>query len=285
VLEERGLRPRRRLGQNFLVDPNALEAIVRDADPRPGETILEVGPGPGILTERLLAAGASVVAVEVDPAMADLATELLDDPPGLLLLRTDVLRGKHRIEPAVLEAVDRIRAGGPWRVVANLPYQVASPVTADLVALADPPRDVVVMVQAEVADRMIARPGSPAYGPLAAALALAARVERLRDLPPDVFWPRPRIRSSVVRIRPDPATRDARGSWPAAEAFLRAVFLHRRKTLRFGLTAAGHDASRVDAAIRDVGLAPDVRAEAVSPEVLDRLRRSLEPESGDPKNG
>ena len=143
------------------------------------------------------------------------------------------------------------------------------------------------MVQAEVAARLGAGPGTRDYGPLAAALALAATVDRRRDFPPDVFWPRPKVRSSIVRIRPDPARRQAHasgpGGWPGLEAFLREAFHHRRKTLRQGLTLAGRPGPEVSRALASMGLAEDVRAEAVAPEVLAALHRRLEDEGGGEK--
>jgi 16S rRNA (adenine1518-N6/adenine1519-N6)-dimethyltransferase len=225
-----------------------------------------------VLTARLLDAGARVLAVEVDPRLAALLEDLFADRENLTLIRADVLRGKHHLNPDVLEALGDEE---PWRVVANLPYQVASPVTADLVALPRPPFEILVTVQAEVAERMASPPGRPEYGPLAAVLALAGGVERIRDLPPEVFWPRPKVRSAIVRIRPDAARRAAIEDWRGLEAFLRAAFHHRRKTLRQGLAAGGRPGAETSSALRKLGHEANVRAEDLAPGELAALWRAL----------
>jgi 16S rRNA (adenine1518-N6/adenine1519-N6)-dimethyltransferase len=275
VLREWGIRPRRRFGQNFLVDPNAMDALISDAGLREGDVILEVGPGPGALTARLLEAGARVMAVEIDEKLAALLVHLMEEHPALTLLVADILEAKHRLNPEVLAHLDEMRHGGPWRVVANLPYQVASPFTADLLGLPEPPKDILVTVQAEVADRMLAQPGTSEYGPLAVVLSLAARVERCRDLAPEVFWPRPKVRSAIVRITPDPIRRARWGDWSRIEAFVRDVFHHRRKTLRQGLIKAGWPAERVSGGLDRLGMDGSVRAEALSPERLVEIGQEL----------
>ena len=277
LFEARGLRPRSRFGQNFLVDPNVVDAILRDAGVGPGETVLEIGPGPGILTDRLLDAGAFVVAVEIDADLHALLQEQFAGEGRLALLHRDVLESKHRIAREVLDAVDAARAGGAWRVVANLPYQVAAPVIGDLIGLPEPPVEILATVQLEVADRLASPPGRPEYGPLSVAVALASSsVETLRTLPPDVFWPRPKVRSAVVRIRPDVRRRDAAGDWGAVETFLRRAFRHRRKALRGGLRhAAGVDDATLDAAFAAAEVDPGARAETLSPETLLALGREL----------
>jgi len=276
LLAARGIRPRHRFGQNFLIDPNVLDAILRDAAITPGETILEIGPGPGVLTDRLLEAGARVVAVEIDTDLHALLEELLGDDPGLTLLRRDVLASKHRIADEVLHAVDTTRNGAAWRVVANLPYQVAAPVIGDLIGLPEPPTEILATVQFEVADRMASAPGRSEYGPLSVSVALAASVELLRPLPPDVFWPKPKVRSAVVRVRTDVARRDALGDWRALESFVRLAFRHRRKALRGGLRKATElDDATLDAGLAAAGVEPGVRAETLGPAELLRLGREL----------
>ncbi len=203
--------------------------------------------------------------------------DLVGEHPGFRLLVADILRGKHRINPLVLDALDSIRAGEPWRVIANLPYQIASPFVADLVGLPTPPRDILVMVQTEVAERMIAGPGSRDYGPLSATLSLAARVERRREFQPAVFWPRPKIVSATIRIVPDPVRRDGLGDWSVVEAFLRDAFHHRRKTLRQGLILEGWAADTVSEVMESLEVDAGTRAENETPECLAALGLCLGP--------
>ena len=202
LLASHGLRPRRRFGQNFLHDRSAMERVAEAAGVQPGDRVLEVGPGTGSLTERLLQAGARVVAVEVDRDLAGLLRDRLE-PWGVgeeggrvELIEADVLAGKHRVEPRVLEAMGTER----FLLVANLPYNVASPLLLNLAVQAPGMSRAVVMVQREVADRIVAGPGSKAYGALGVLLQAQFEARRLFTLPPGVFWPPPKVDSAVVRL-------------------------------------------------------------------------------------
>ena len=240
LLASRGLRPKHRFGQNFLHDPHAMRAILQAADLRPGETVLEVGPGTGTLTECLLEAGARVVACELDRDMASIVRERLGE--RLTLVEGDCLLDKHTVHPAVIEAL----GPGPFRLVANLPYAAATPLIATLLESHPACEGMVVTIQREVADRLTARPDTSEIGPLTITAQLLAQVERIATLKPGAFWPAPEVNSAVVRLvphRPRPAL-------PAAlrETVDRA-FQQRRKQLRNSLGAdfpfpAGFDAMR-----------------------------------------
>lgn len=251
LLEAHGLRPRKRLGQNFLVDPNFARAVAAAAAPGEGTLVVEVGPGAGALTEALLAADphARVLAVELDGGLARLlrsefATAI--DTGALTLLEGDVLDGKHALNPELVAAALRISRDErrPRRVLcANLPYNAATPLLANLAlplpASAGAPVDerlvekAIATVQLELAERLLGAPGGADYGPLAALLALRARGRILRKVGPEVFWPRPQVHSAVVELeyRPWPSSRLRVDRALAFQAFVQRLFQQRRKTL------------------------------------------------------
>jgi len=197
ALDEAGFRPSRRLGQNLLLDENAARAIARDAQVPPGDFVLEVGPGCGFLSVHLAHGGARLLAVEIDPRLAPVAASFLEPYSEAEVLLADALAGKRSLNPEV-EA--RLPVEGPWHLVSNLPYSVGGPILANLADRAHPPDSMTVLVQAEVGDRLAARPGSREWGPLTVGLQLAYGAEVLRRVPPGLFWPRPQVDSAVVRL-------------------------------------------------------------------------------------
>jgi 16S rRNA (adenine1518-N6/adenine1519-N6)-dimethyltransferase len=268
-LAARGFRPSRRLGQNFLKDPNLARAIARDAGELEGRFVLEVGAGPGILTAALLERGARVLAVEVDARLVAVARALLGEPRGLELLHADALARKHALAP---ELVERLPDEGPWQVVSNLPYSSGTPVVMLLARLAHPPLSQCILIQAELAERMAAEPGTGSYGALSVRLQASYRVALLRDVAPELFWPRPAVASRVVRLelRPD---RPPPAELAALDRTAQALFSGRRKSLRrllgdlLGAEGAG-------AALAETGLAGDLRPEDVGGEGFLALARS-----------
>lgn len=240
ILAQVGARPRHRFGQNFMIDQNLVRRIAEAGELSPGELVLEVGPGTGTLTEELLARNVEVLAVEIDHDLASGLRARFATHRGFRLVEGDVLSGKHELNPRVLEAL----TGRPaFKLVANLPYNVASPLVIELLlagcAL------LAFTVQREVADRLRAGAGQDAYGPLSVIARRLGQVEVLRPLPPQAFWPAPKVESALVRIRrTEPVTPDAR----AFGRFVHGVFSYRRKTLRKALVESGHDAGAVLAA-------------------------------------
>jgi 16S rRNA (adenine1518-N6/adenine1519-N6)-dimethyltransferase len=238
-----------RLGQNFLADPNLLDAIVRDAGLSPADVVLEVGAGEGVLTERLAAVAAHVHSVEIDrslePALATLAAR-----PDVDLHWGDAMK----LDLAAFRPA-------PTAMVANLPYAVATPLI--LTTIADLPTvgRWTVMVQREIADRLRAGPGSRTYGSPSAVAQLACEVELVRKVDPAVFRPRPRVDSAILRL-----TRRGPGADPATRELIRAAFAHRRKSLARSLehVAPGRLAA-ARAGLAALGLPEDARAESLAP--------------------
>lgn len=236
LLVSHGAAPRRRHGQNFLLDHNLLAAIVRDAQVEAGDRVLEIGPGPGLLTRHLLAAGADVVAIEIDRLMRPIA-ECLIDPEArgkLQWIEADAMSGPRTLSLATVAVLEQVR---PKRLVANLPYSVAGPMLGALAIHPNAPLQQVVMVQREMGDRLTSLPGRREYGPLAVLMALCARIVVRRRVPPGAFWPAPKVESALLSIdlKPDrPCPEQLRD----LESFLRMAFHNRRKTLANSLVEA-----------------------------------------------
>ncbi|MCP4834652.1 MAG: ribosomal RNA small subunit methyltransferase A [Phycisphaera sp.] len=198
LLEARGVRPKHRLGQNFLHDHNQLRRIVAAADVSAGDLVLEVGPGTGTLTEALVEAEAEVVSVELDEDMARIVEARLGD--RITLLRGDCLDRRRHLSPEILETLgDR-----PFRLVANLPYQAATPLMMDLLLRRPTCLGQVALIQKEVADRLAANAGGREYGPISILTAALGSISRVGNVPPGCFWPAPKVVSAVVSILPRP---------------------------------------------------------------------------------
>ncbi|MBL8858523.1 MAG: ribosomal RNA small subunit methyltransferase A [Planctomycetes bacterium] len=274
ALEAQGFRPSRRLGQNFLLDENMVRAIVRDSGISAADRVLEIGSGCGFLTLHLLRAGAALVAVEIDPRLAEITRTLLAGEGELLLIETDVLASKHALAPQVIAALP---ASGPWHMVANLPYSVSGPVLACAAELLNPPQSMTVLVQREVAQRIAARPATDAWGPLSIRLQLDYEPEITREVAPGLFWPRPQVASSVVRLV------RRRETWPRAEreALSRLVddlFQHRRQTLGRVLKDLLGTRAAADAWLGAAGFSGTERAEDLALSDLARIS-SCDPRS------
>jgi 16S rRNA (adenine1518-N6/adenine1519-N6)-dimethyltransferase len=261
LAEKVGVRPAKRLGQNFVHDANTVRRIVAAADLTPDDVVLEVGPGLGSLTLALLGAVDRVLAVEVDPLLAGaLPATVADRAPeradALRILTADALRVRR---PQIVEA-----AGGlePTALVANLPYNVGVPVLLHLLAELPSLRRGLVMVQAEVADRLAAPPGSRCYGAPSVKAAWFAEVRRAGPVPRAVFWPVPNVDSGLVALttRPPPST------VPRQEVFalIDAAFAQRRKTLRAALASWAGSAASAEQLLRAAGIDPRSRGEQLS---------------------
>jgi len=263
-------RPRRRYGQNFLVSPEAAKRIVEALAPSPAEAVLEIGPGRGAITEPLLARAGRIAAVEID---RDLAAVLRDrfPPPTLTLLERDVLTVSFA---EVLLALGGSR-DGRLAIAGNLPYNISKPFAMKLVRERARVDRAVLTFQREVADRLLASPGSRDYGPLAILSGLVFEITRLFDLPPSAFRPRPKVVSTVTRFVPRRAGQEDSGLPGRLSAVLAASFGSRRKTILANLRAALPGGPRGALELLEgVGIDPGVRAETVRPEEFVRLARS-----------
>jgi 16S rRNA (adenine1518-N6/adenine1519-N6)-dimethyltransferase len=249
-----------RLGQNFLADPNLLDAIVRDAALTPDDVVLEVGAGEGVLTERLAAVAAHVHTVEIDRGLEP-ALEPIAALANVSLHWGDAMKvDLAGFEPA------------PTAMVANLPYSVATPLILRTIELLPSLESWTVMVQREIADRLRAAPGSRTYGSPSVVAQLACEVELVRKVDPAVFKPRPRVDSAILGLRRTGPAID-----PATQRLVRAAFAHRRKSLARSLEH-GEEGSLVPAraALAALGLAEDSRAEALSPAQFAALSAKLQ---------
>jgi 16S rRNA (adenine1518-N6/adenine1519-N6)-dimethyltransferase len=258
LLAEAGSHPRHRFGQNFMIDQNLVRLVAEAGQVAREDLVVEVGPGTGTLTEELLERSDRVVVVEIDRDLAALLRKRFADRPNFSLVEGDALAGKHELNPELLAVLHTAaERGRRARLVANLPYNIASPLVIGM--LIERVHTLAFTVQKEVADRLRAGAGTEDYGPLTVMVQLLARVEVLRNLPPQAFWPAPKIDSSLVRL-----TRDDRLGELARPfgQFVHSVFSFRRKTLRRALAQAGYDA---DAVLAATGFDGQLRPEVFTP--------------------
>jgi len=283
---EAGIRPRTKLGQNFLIDLNLQRLLLDAAEPGPQDVVLEVGTGTGSLTVLLAEKAAWVVTVEVDPALHRLAAEELGSMENVSMLRLDALKTKNRFNPAVLEEVARRLAAGHGRrfkLVANLPYNVATPILTNLLAEDVPPRLMSVTIQKELADRIVAAPGTKDYGALSIWIQSQCRVEIVRVMPPRAFWPRPKVHSAIVKIELDPRLRKGIADREFFHRFVRSMFFHRRKYLRSELLSGFKrrlGKPEVDGIMSRLGLDSQIRAEQLDVPTMLALSEAVRAELG-----
>lgn len=260
---ELDVRPTKKLGQNFVHDPNTVRRIVDLAGVGPDDHVLEVGPGLGSLTLGLLGAGPRVTAVEIDPVLAarlpaTVAAYAPGAAPRLTVLTADALRLRADELPAP-----------PSALVANLPYNVAVPVVLHLLAELPSVRSGLVMVQSEVADRMAARPGSRVYGVPSVKLAWFGRTRKVAPVPRSVFWPVPNVDSALVSF--ERADRDWGAERQAVFSLIDNAFSQRRKTLRAALASWAGSAAKAAEVIQSAGVDPGTRGEQLAVEDFARI--------------
>jgi 16S rRNA (adenine1518-N6/adenine1519-N6)-dimethyltransferase len=264
LLAEAGSHPRHQFGQNFMIDQNLVRLVADAGNIDPDDCVIEVGPGTGTLTEELLERAGKLIVVEIDRNLAAMLRQRLGSNPKFQLIEGDALAGKHHLNAELATAIQS--AQRPVKLVANLPYNIASPLVIEMLIAGV--QVLAFTVQKEVADRFAGKPGTSEYGPLTVMAQLLGRVEILRTLPPQAFWPAPKIESSLVRLVRD--DRLGASTRPFGQ-FVHALFSFRRKTLRRGLIQAGIEA---DAALSTTGFDGTRRAEEFSPEELLALFRA-----------
>jgi 16S rRNA (adenine1518-N6/adenine1519-N6)-dimethyltransferase len=259
LLARAGSAPRHRFGQNFMIDQNLVRLVADAGEIQPNDLVIEVGPGTGTLTEELLAR-ASVLAVEIDRDLAAVLRETFADNPKFSLIEGDALSGKHALNPDLLAAIVTAKAAGrAVKLVANLPYNIASPLVVELL-IAGIDR-LAFTVQKEVALRLKAVADSDAYGPLTVMVQLLSQVDLLRSLPPTAFWPAPKIDSALVCCKRDDRLGEVVRPFGK---FVHQIFSARRKTLRKSLHL-GWPGWNAEASMADLQIDPTARPETLSP--------------------
>jgi 16S rRNA (adenine1518-N6/adenine1519-N6)-dimethyltransferase len=255
----------KRLGQNFLIDPNIVRKIVSLAALGSKDSVLEIGPGRGILTEALCRAADAVTAVEVDPRLHTYLSERQADLPNLRLVLGDAMT--YPLEDVPIGTI----------VVANLPYYLSTPLLFRLLGQGDRFPRMVLMLQEEVADRLVAKPSTPAYGTLSVMAQYAADITKAFKVSPNCFRPRPEVASAVVLFQ----TKEGRALSPKEEPsfaeLVKSAFAHRRKTLVNSLKDEGYHQEAVLEALRHLALSSTARAESLSVDDFIRLTRVMFP--------
>jgi 16S rRNA (adenine1518-N6/adenine1519-N6)-dimethyltransferase len=263
LLRRYNLRPKTSIGQHFVTDPNTIRKVVKIAGVAPGDQVLEIGPGLGALSLALLDAGARLIAVELDRSLEPVLSEVLAGRDARIVI-ADAMAVDYR----------RLLRGRPTTLVANLPYQVATPLILDLLVETPAIQSFTVMVQREVGERLAAAPGEDAYGAVSAKIAYLAEARVAARISRRVFYPMPEVESVVVRIdrRERPAVRVAR-----ARLFgvIEAGFAQRRKTIRRALRGAGWAAEDVEAALSRASVPGEARAETLGVPEFAALAKAL----------
>jgi 16S rRNA (adenine1518-N6/adenine1519-N6)-dimethyltransferase len=263
VLASLDLTPSRRLGQNFLIDQNLLAAMMRNAEPRPGEAILEIGPGTGVLTRKLLEAGCRLTAVEFDRRLASYLKTELGSHENFRLIEGDACRVD----------IDELMGTEPYRCIANLPYSSSTVLLGKALELDNPPREFFVLLQREMAERLAAVPGTKAYGALTVRIQLCYNVSLVRKIPPEVFFPPPAVESAYVRLTLKEGLQEKPFRTFAGQ-LVRAGFSQRRKKM-LRLLQGKFGGGRLPEVFAEQGISADARAESLSVEQFRALAETL----------
>ena len=241
LLASAGVNPNKIFGQNFLIDLNLMNLLIETAAPTKDDLVLEVGPGTGSLTQGLAETAGQVIAVEIDTTMAKITKMQLAEFDNVEVINVDVLKSKHTINPIVVEAINNHRKNftGRFILIANLPYNIATPLMLNLIVSEPHVDSMFVTVQREVAQRMAAEPATNLYGILSIVMAAVGRVKLIRTLKPAVFWPPPKVDSAMLGFTRDEEKFKRIND---IEIFIETINLfmqHRRKTLK-GCTKLAH---------------------------------------------
>lgn len=265
ILSSFGMRPGKKLGQNFLIDSNLLDFIFRQANLQKNDIILEVGPGFGCLTKKLIASGAQVIAIELDKRLAEYLMENFNFP-NFRLIQGDACR--LDIESLITEFCGKKSERLDWKCVANLPYSISTPFVMTIARLRNPPVEMQLLLQKETAERFAAQPSTKAYGAVSAALQSIYDVTLVRSIPPQVFYPPPKITSALssFKLRKTEYNFD----FESYIAFIKMSFSFKRKKLVSNLSQA-FPATVVLEALSTMNLSESVRAEELCPKIFVEL--------------
>ncbi len=271
------IQPQTKFGQNFLIDLNLVQLIVSTAELGPRDVVLEVGTGMGSLTTLMAAQAGHIVTVEIDRYLAPMARDEFEKFDNVTLLEQDALRNKNNLHATVIETLREKAAAIPGariKLVANLPYNVATPILSNLLDLEPWPTRMVATIQRELAERITAKPRSKDYSALSIWMQAQCRAEIVRIMPPTVFWPRPKVESAILDIRPQKVLRDRITDRRQFHELVRNIFLHRRKFLRSALHSAVKDQlskADVDEILAKLELDATARAEQLTPQQMVEL--------------
>jgi len=265
LAERHGVRPTKSLGQNFLLDPNLARAIAADAEVGPGTRVVEVGAGMGALTCALADAGADeVLAIEFDRGLLPILADAVRDRPAVRVVHADATK---------LDWSSTLRDGA-WVLVANLPYNVGTSIVLDVLEDVPAVHRLVVMLQREVGERLVARPRDEAYGAVSVHVGARAAARIVRRVPPDVFWPRPTVGSVIVRLDrhdPPPTWTDDPRVWRVVDE----AFSQRRKTMRNTLRRLGLELDMAGELLAQAGVPPSARPEELAAEDFVRIAEGM----------
>ena len=292
LFEERDIRVKKQWGQNFLIDQNLLQFIVKAAELSRNDVVLEIGTGTGSLTRLLAQNARHVFAVELDRKLFEIMEETLKDYNNVTTFNKDILKSKHHIHPMIIEAVsDYIRAAPPSesltvKVVSNLPYYISTPVIIDLLQEVLPIKTMILMLQRDTTDRMKAQPGTRNYGVLSIMTKLFADAKVLKKLPPDVFWPVPLVDSAIVKMEVNQHRHaDRIHDFQNFKNVVHAIYISRRKTLLNSLSSLCSGLGMKDESkeirkdlasiLEHVGIKPKSRGEELDIEALISLSNGI----------
>ena len=287
---EAGIQPVTRHGQNFLIDLNLQRLLVDSAQLESRDVVLEVGTGTGALTALAAEKAGAVITVEIDRAMHQLATEHLYEYPNVTMLLQDALKNKNTYDAAVIETVQEQLATIPdarFKLVANLPYNIATPVLSNLLSTPVVPELMIATIQKELADRISAKPNTKDYNALSIWMQSQCRTETIRVMSPSVFWPKPKVTSAIVSITVDESLRSRIPDRKFFHEFVRAIFLHRRKFLRSVVLSALKKTEitkpEVDEIYASLDFGPDTRAEQLDVPTMLALSEAVRAKVGSVK--
>jgi 16S rRNA (adenine1518-N6/adenine1519-N6)-dimethyltransferase len=284
---EMGITPATRHGQNFLIDLNLHRLLIDSAELTKDDVVLEVGTGTGALTTEMARRAGGVVTVEIDSHLYELASEELLEYPHVTMLNFDALHNKNSFDERVMDAVGEKLAELPnsrFKLVANLPYNIATPVLSNLLLCPHVPHMMVATIQKELGDRIVAKPWSRDYGALSVWMQNQAHTEIVRIMPPTVFWPQPKVDSAIVKITTDFEKRAAIPDLKYFHQFVKMIFIHRRKFLRANIVAAmkGHlEKPGIDEVLNEMQLAEETRTEQLDVATLFKLTEMVRTKAPD----
>ena len=277
-MEEAGIRPVSKFGQNFLIDLNLVNMIADSANLTEQDVALEVGTGTGSLTGLIAQKAGRVITVEIDQNLWQLAQEELAGFNNITFLQQDALRNKNNLNPILVDTIRQAMSeieGARLKLVANLPYNIATPLISNLLTLDEfVPTSMTVTIQKELAERIVARPGTKDFGALSLWIQAQCNPEIVRIMSPKVFWPRPKVDSAIINIETDTAKRNRIPDLAYYHRFVRSLFIHRRKLLRGVLVSVfKNELSKqdIDTVLEGINLTGSIRAEQLAVPVIFEL--------------